>query len=156
MASTRDCSICATFRCRSLISQSRRPCRVVHAFKNEIVQKWTAAIAQSDGFVIALRNTTTVPPPVLKNAIDWVYPEWHRKAVSFVSYGSAGGVRSVQQLRETAIEVQLAPIRSSSSHPGRPLCGSTTRAAMRPDVDWPSWMRLPRDDRGSDVVDHSS
>jgi NAD(P)H-dependent FMN reductase len=42
-----------------------------------------------------------------------VYPEWHRKAAAFVSYGSAGGVRSVQQLRETAIEVQLAPVRSS-------------------------------------------
>jgi NAD(P)H-dependent FMN reductase len=50
---------------------------------------------------------------VLKNAIDWVYPEWHRKAVCFVSYGSAMGVRSVQQLRQTVIELQLAPIRSS-------------------------------------------
>jgi len=30
-----------------------------------------------------------------------------------VSYGSAMGARSVQQLRETAIELQLAPIRSS-------------------------------------------
>jgi len=50
---------------------------------------------------------------VLKNALDWVYPEWHRKAVGFVSYGSAMGARAVQQLRESAIELQLAPIRSS-------------------------------------------
>jgi NAD(P)H-dependent FMN reductase len=50
---------------------------------------------------------------VLKNAIDWVYPEWNRKATAFVSYGSAMGARSVQQLRETAIEVQMAPVRSS-------------------------------------------
>jgi NAD(P)H-dependent FMN reductase len=28
---------------------------------------------------------------VLKNAIDWVYPEWNRKAAAFVSYGSAMG-----------------------------------------------------------------
>ncbi|HEY8801667.1 MAG TPA: NAD(P)H-dependent oxidoreductase [Candidatus Dormibacteraeota bacterium] len=53
------------------------------------------------------------PSAVLKNAIDWVYPEWNRKAAGFVSYGSAMGARSVQQLRETAIELQLAPIRSS-------------------------------------------
>src|SRR5438445_8542371 len=53
------------------------------------------------------------PLAVLKNAIDWVYPEWNRKAAAFVSYGSAMGARSVQQLRETAIEIQLAPIRSS-------------------------------------------
>jgi NAD(P)H-dependent FMN reductase len=50
---------------------------------------------------------------VLKNAIDWVYPEWHRKAACFVSYGNAGGARSVQQLRQNVIELQLAPIRSS-------------------------------------------
>ena len=28
---------------------------------------------------------------MLKNAIDWVYPEWNRKAAAFVSYGSAMG-----------------------------------------------------------------
>jgi NAD(P)H-dependent FMN reductase len=37
---------------------------------------------------------------VLKNAIDWVHPEWTRKAAGFVSYGSAVGARSVQQLRD--------------------------------------------------------
>src|SRR6266571_976837 len=34
-------------------------------------------------------------------------------SVGFVSYGSAMGARGVQQLRETAIELQLAPVRSS-------------------------------------------
>ena len=48
-----------------------------------------------------------------ENAIDWVYPEWNRKAAAFVSYGSAMGARAVQQLRETAVEIQMAPIRSS-------------------------------------------
>jgi len=42
-----------------------------------------------------------------------VYSEWHRKPAGFVSYGSAMGVRSVQQLRLTAIEIQLAPIRAA-------------------------------------------
>ena len=45
--------------------------------------------------------------------IDWVYPDWNRKAAGFVSYGSAMGAPSVQQLRLTSIELQLAPIRSS-------------------------------------------
>ena len=56
-----------------------------------------------------------------KNAIDWVYPEWNRKAVAFVSYGGASGVRSVQQLRETSIEIQLAPVRSSVHIPAATL-----------------------------------
>jgi NAD(P)H-dependent FMN reductase len=83
------------------------------SYANEMVQKWTAAIAQSDGFAFVTPEYNYGPSAVLKNAIDWVYPEWNRKAIAFVSYGSVMGARSVQQLRETAIELQLAPIRSS-------------------------------------------
>jgi NAD(P)H-dependent FMN reductase len=83
------------------------------AYENEVVKKWTAAIEASDGFIFVAPEYNYGPPAVLKNAIDWVYPEWNRKAAAFVSFGSVGGARSVQQLRETAIEVQLAPIRSS-------------------------------------------
>src|ERR1700716_4731316 len=83
------------------------------AFENEVVRKWTAAIAQADGFVFVTPEYNYGPAAVLKNAIDWVYPEWNRKAAAFVSFGSVGGARSVQQLRETAIALQLAPISSS-------------------------------------------
>ena len=82
-------------------------------YEHEVVKKWTAAIAASDGFVFVTPEYNYGPSAVLKNALDWVYPEWNRKAVAFVSYGSAAGARSVQQLRETAVELQLAPIRSS-------------------------------------------
>ena len=82
-------------------------------YKHEAVQKWTAAIGQSDGFVFVTPEYNYGPSAVLKNAIDWVYPEWNRKAAAFVSYGSAMGVRSVQQLRQTMTELQVAPIRSS-------------------------------------------
>jgi NAD(P)H-dependent FMN reductase len=78
-----------------------------------VVRRWTAAIAQSDGFIFVTPEYNYGISAVLKNAIDWVYPEWNRKAAGFVSYGSAMGARGVQQLRETLIEVQVAPIRSS-------------------------------------------
>jgi NAD(P)H-dependent FMN reductase len=83
------------------------------AFDNLVVQKWTAAIAESDAFVMVTPEYNYGPSAVLKNAIDWVYPEWRRKAVAFVSYGSAAGTRAVQQLRENVIELQMAPVRSS-------------------------------------------
>src|SRR5258707_8696054 len=82
-------------------------------YKNEVVQRWTAAIARSDGFIFVAPEYNYGPSAVLKNAIDWVYPEWNRKAAAFVSYGSAMGARAVQQLRETLIEVQAASVRSS-------------------------------------------
>ena len=83
------------------------------AFEHKVVQKWTTAVGESDGFIFVTPEYNYGTSAVLKNAIDWVYPEWHRKAACFVSYGSAMGVRSVQQLRETMIELQIAPIRSS-------------------------------------------
>jgi NAD(P)H-dependent FMN reductase len=82
-------------------------------YTNEFVQKWTAEIARADGFVFVTPEYNDGPPAVLKNAIDWVYPEWNRKAAAFVSYGSVMGARAVQQLRETMIELQVAPVRSS-------------------------------------------
>jgi len=82
-------------------------------YKNEVVNRWTAEIAASDGFVFVTPEYNYGPAAVLKNAIDWVYPEWNRKAAAFVSYGGVMGARAVQQLRETMIEVQIAPVRSS-------------------------------------------
>jgi NAD(P)H-dependent FMN reductase len=83
------------------------------AYENEVVKKWTAEIARSDGFIFVTPEYNYGPSAVIKNALDWVYPEWNRKAAAFVSYGSAMGARGVQQLRLTAIELQLAPVRSS-------------------------------------------
>ena len=88
-------------------TQGRRP------YEDEVVKKWTAAIAQSDGFVFVTPEYNYGAAAALKSAIDWVSPEWNRKAAAIVSYGSAMGARSVQQLRETAFELQLAPVRAS-------------------------------------------
>jgi len=86
-------------------------------YTNEVVQRWTAAIAQSDGFVFVTPEYNFGPPAVLKNVIDWVYPEWNRKAAAFVSSGGVGGARSIQQLRETANALQLALISASVNIP---------------------------------------
>jgi NAD(P)H-dependent FMN reductase len=82
-------------------------------YENSVVKKWTATIAQADGFVFVAPEYNYGPSAVLKNAIDWVYPEWNRKAAAFVSYGSAMGARGVQQLRQTLVEIQVAPVRTS-------------------------------------------
>jgi NAD(P)H-dependent FMN reductase len=60
-------------------------------YENEVVKRWTAAIAASDGFVFVTPEYNYGSSAVLKNAIDWVYPEWNRKAAAFVSYGSRHG-----------------------------------------------------------------
>jgi len=90
-------------------------------YEHEVVKRWTAEIARSDGFILVTPEYNYGPPAVLKNALDWVYQEENRKTAAFVSYGGTGGIRSVQQLRLTAIELQLAPLRWSVHVPAAVL-----------------------------------
>jgi NAD(P)H-dependent FMN reductase len=82
-------------------------------YKHPVVSRWTAKIAEGDAFVIVTPEYNHGYPAVLKNALDYVYPEWNKKAVGFVSYGTVGGARAVEQLRQVAVELQMAPIRQS-------------------------------------------
>jgi NAD(P)H-dependent FMN reductase len=82
-------------------------------YENEVVQKWAAKIKEGDAFIIVTPEYNHGYPAVLKNAMDVIYPEWNKKPVGFVSYGSAMGARSVEQLRQVAVELQMAPIRNA-------------------------------------------
>ncbi len=44
-------------------------------YEHEVVKKWTVQIAASDGFVFVTPEYNYGTSAVLKNAIDWVYPE---------------------------------------------------------------------------------
>lgn len=87
-------------------------------YKNEAVVRFTSKIAEGDAFVIVTPEYNHGTSGVLKNALDWVYQEWNNKPIAFVSYGSVGGARAVEQLCLTAIELQMAPIRNAVHIPG--------------------------------------
>lgn len=82
-------------------------------YDNQLVQRWADRIADGDAFVIVSPEYNHGYPGVLKDALDYIYPEWGRKPVSFVSYGNAGGARVVEQLRQVVIELQMWPMRSA-------------------------------------------
>ena len=73
---------------------------------------WAAKIASFDAYVFVTPEYNHAPSGALKNAIDFLYAEWNNKAAGFVSYGSAGGVRAVEQLRLIMGELQVADVRA--------------------------------------------
>ncbi|MGQ0843087.1 MAG: NADPH-dependent FMN reductase [Sporichthyaceae bacterium] len=75
-------------------------------------QRWSDLVDGFDGFVFVTPEYNHGPPGVLKNAIDHLFTPWHNKAAGFVSYGSTGGVRAVEQLRLILAEVRVATVRS--------------------------------------------
>jgi NAD(P)H-dependent FMN reductase len=75
--------------------------------------KWTAKIGEADGFIMIAAEYNHGYTAVLKNAIDYVSREWNKKPVAFVGYGSVGGARAIEQLRQVVIELQMTPIRDA-------------------------------------------
>jgi NAD(P)H-dependent FMN reductase len=75
-------------------------------------RRWAAKIAEFDAFVFVTAEYNHGIPGALKNAIDYLFPEWNNKAAGFVSYGSAGGARAVEQLRLVMAEVRVATVRA--------------------------------------------
>jgi NAD(P)H-dependent FMN reductase len=73
---------------------------------------WAAKIGSFDGYVFVTAEYNHGIPGALKNAIDFLFGEWNNKAAGFVSYGGAGGVRAVEQLRVVLAEVQIATVRN--------------------------------------------
>ncbi|MBK7142752.1 MAG: NAD(P)H-dependent oxidoreductase [bacterium] len=78
-----------------------------------MANQWSARIGKSDGFVIVTPEYNHGYPAVLKNSFDWLFREWNDKPVAFVGYsnGPVSGARSVEQLRQVVIALQMIPIR---------------------------------------------
>jgi NAD(P)H-dependent FMN reductase len=73
---------------------------------------WAAKIAPFDAYVFVTPEYNHGTSGALKNALDYLYGEWNNKAAGFVGYGSAGGVRAVEQLRLVMGELQVADVRA--------------------------------------------
>jgi NAD(P)H-dependent FMN reductase len=80
--------------------------------QNEVAQRWQKKVAEFDGYIFVTAEYNRSIPAVLKNALDYAYPEWNRKPAAVVGYGSVGAARAVEQLRLIAIELQMAPTRT--------------------------------------------
>ena len=80
-------------------------------YQHEHTKKWSEKINEADAFIIVLAEYNFGFPAPIKNAIDYVYNEWMRKPVGFVSYGGiSAGLRSTQMLKQVVTAVHMMPI----------------------------------------------
>ena len=63
--------------------------------------QWAEAVKGCDALVLCTPEYNHSYPAVLKNAIDYLYAEWHGKPYTIVSYsgGPIGGARCATRLR---------------------------------------------------------
>jgi len=87
------------------------PARTPREYPSEEVARFGRTIDRADGYVVLTGEYNHGYPAVLKNAMDWTFVEWQRKPITFVGWGNVGGARAIEQLREVAVEFEMAPLR---------------------------------------------
>ena len=81
-------------------------------YSKDHTKRWAAKIESFDAYVFVTPEYNHATSGAMKNALDFLYREWNNKAAGFVAYGSAGGVRAVENLRLICAELQIATVRA--------------------------------------------
>ncbi|MGE3610610.1 MAG: NADPH-dependent FMN reductase [Bacteriovoracaceae bacterium] len=91
------------------------PAGMSHNYTQEHTKKWSKKISSFDAYIFVTPEYNHGTSAALKNALDFLYEEWNNKAAGIVSYGSVGGVRAAEVLRQSLSELQIATIRTQMS-----------------------------------------
>lgn len=81
-------------------------------YSKEHTKRWAEKINTFDAYIFVTPEYNHSIPGALKNAIDFLFKEWNNKVAGFVSYGSVGGARAVEQLRVVMGELMIADVRA--------------------------------------------
>jgi NAD(P)H-dependent FMN reductase len=69
----------------------------LHQYEHEHTRAWSDLVQSYDGFLFVFPQYNWGYPAVLKNALDYLYREWHDKPASFITYGTRGGSKAAEQ-----------------------------------------------------------
>jgi NAD(P)H-dependent FMN reductase len=127
------------------------PARFRRDYPRDDVRRFGEAIDRADGYIMLTAEYNHGYPAVLKNAMDWTFVEWHRKPISFIGWGGVGGARAIQQLRQVAVEFEMAPLRHAVH-----ILPNIMMAAREPDAPAPSVLFASLDQRLDVLADDLS
>lgn len=79
--------------------------------QDEVGKRFSAKMRELDGYLFVTAEYNHSVTGAIKNALDYLQPEVHRKPATFVGYGSTGGSRAVEHLRHILAEMQVATLK---------------------------------------------
>ena len=80
-------------------------------YTRQHTKDWSAVIDAADAFIFVTPEYNYAFNSALKNAIDYLYHEWHNKAAGIVSYGGiAAGTRATQMLKQVLTALKIMPV----------------------------------------------
>ncbi len=72
---------------------------------------WSALVEGADAFIFVTPEYNYGFNAALKNAIDYLFNEWHNKPAGIVSYGGvAAGTRATQMLKQVVTALKIMPV----------------------------------------------
>ena len=81
-------------------------------YTKDHTKAWSAKIDSLDAYIFVAPEYNHSSSGALKNAIDFLFQEWHNKSAGFVGYGGSGGIRAVENLRLVMAEIKIADVRA--------------------------------------------
>lgn len=78
--------------------------KYVHAHTKE----WSATISRADAVVFVIPEYNSSMNAATKNALDYLYVEWHYKPLGVVSYGGiSAGLRAAQAIKQVGAALKM-------------------------------------------------
>jgi NAD(P)H-dependent FMN reductase len=82
----------------------------LHEYAHEHTRAWSETVSAFDGFVFVSPQYNWGYPAPLKNALDFLYQEWHDKPATTVTYGTRGGSKAADQLHGVLEGLHMRPL----------------------------------------------
>jgi NAD(P)H-dependent FMN reductase len=87
-------------------------------YVHQHTKDWSELVEDSDAFIFVTPEYNHGMGAALKNAIDYVYNEWHGKAAGIVSYGGiSAGTRATQMLKQVLASLKVVPVMEAVNIP---------------------------------------
>jgi NAD(P)H-dependent FMN reductase len=79
-------------------------------YEHEHTRVWSRIVNSYSGFVFVFPQYNWGYPAPLKNALDFLYYEWHDKPATSVTYGTRGGNKAAQQFHGVLEGLHTRPL----------------------------------------------